>query len=170
MTVDPMPDARPAPRRVRWQGMALLLLAFVTGTLAGAAGHHFLRSPSFGGPGGRGGMRGPAGMLRELDLTPDQCARIRAIFAQHHPQMQVLLSETMPRMRAIADSMQTEVRAVLTPEQRAKLEKRMPRGERGHGRIFGGGEGAAAGPGAPPPGPGGMAGRMAEPPDPCPAR
>lgn len=72
-------------------------------------------------------------MFRELNLTDEQRAQIHEIMEQAGPQTDEVLNELLPRLRAVTDSIHDEIRAVLTPEQAAKLDSLLPRGRFGPG-------------------------------------
>jgi Spy/CpxP family protein refolding chaperone len=63
----------------------------------------------------------------ELGLTDDQRRRIEQIFADAQPRTDAVLHETLPRLRAVTDSINAEIQAVLTPEQRRRLGRLEPR-------------------------------------------
>jgi Spy/CpxP family protein refolding chaperone len=63
----------------------------------------------------------------ELGLTDDQRRRIEEIFARSQPRTDAVLRETLPRLRAVTDSINAEIQAVLTPEQRRRLGRLEPR-------------------------------------------
>ena len=81
-------------------------------------------------------------MFRELDLTPEQMTEIHEIMERNRPHTEEILKETLPRLRAVTDSVRQEIRAVLSVEQAAKMDSlianmrhRGPRqGGRGPGR------------------------------------
>lgn len=62
-----------------------------------------------------------------LELTDDQRQRIEQVFARAQPRTDAVLGEMLPRLRAVTDSINAEVQAVLTPEQRRKLGRLEPR-------------------------------------------
>jgi Spy/CpxP family protein refolding chaperone len=98
--------------------------------------------------------RGPHGLppfLHELDLTDKQEQDARAIFEKHRPELDAILRESFPRVRAVNDRIDAEIRALLTPEQQKKFDElRARRPRHGPGRP-----GEGPGPGEPPPpGPG----------------
>jgi Spy/CpxP family protein refolding chaperone len=82
-------------------------------------------------------MRMRAGLppgFDELQLTPDQQERIRAIFRASRPRTDSVLRASLPRLHAIQDSVRAQIRAVLTPGQQQQfdaMETRSPRGRRG---------------------------------------
>jgi Spy/CpxP family protein refolding chaperone len=63
----------------------------------------------------------------ELGLTDEQRRRIEQIFTRAQPRTDAVLRETLPRLRAVTDSINDEIHAVLTPEQRRRLGKVEPR-------------------------------------------
>ena len=124
--------------RIRLRGLALLLVTFLAGGLAGAAVEH-VRAPesSWSGPLAREGgpptppMRSGSGQVvppafEELDLSDHQREEIRRILEESRTTTDSLLGRFMPRLRAITDSVRREIRSVLTPEQRERLESGLP--------------------------------------------
>jgi protein CpxP len=117
--------------------------------------------PDGAGPGGPGGRRGgPERRLQmlqhELNLTPDQSAKVKTILDEGRAQMMTQRdSSASPedRRAKMMDNMQVEnskIKAVLTDDQKTKfdaMEARM-RERRGHG---GNGDGGAPPPPPPPP-------------------
>ena len=63
----------------------------------------------------------------ELGLTDGQRRRIEQIFARAQPRTDAVLKEMLPRLRAATDSINAEIQAVLTPEQRRRLGRIEPR-------------------------------------------
>lgn len=131
-----MKDAVESLGRVRVQGIILLVLVFVIGGVVGAmvdrANPFRDRMPrGFGmdkipdGPGGNPGEM--PWFFEKLDLTEDQRTQIRVIFEAHRPVIDSLMGETMPRIRALRDSAEAQITAILTPEQREKFERFSPR-------------------------------------------
>ncbi|MDR3514163.1 MAG: MdtA/MuxA family multidrug efflux RND transporter periplasmic adaptor subunit, partial [Caulobacteraceae bacterium] len=98
--------------------------------------------------GGQGGGRGGAGrmqaMIGQLGLTPDQQAKARQIFADAREKAQA--SDDPDARRAAMRDAQTELEAILTPEQKARFEQLRAQ------RAAGGGAGSGA-PAAPTPAP-----------------
>jgi len=126
--------------RIRVQGIALLLITFVVGVLAGVALERVLalrRPPelmppmSMGQPLGKGPL---PPMFAELELTPEQQSQIRDIMERSRPRTEELLQQTIPHLRALTDSVRMEIRAVLTTEQAARLDSLMTNRSRGPGR------------------------------------
>jgi len=135
VTLEPTPPL-PAPvlrRRTRLLGIVLLLATFVAGGLVGAAVDRMLlgshpRGHFPWGPFPIGMGPGPGGERRiilfdELDLTPEQDERIHHILERRREQMRDFWKRTGPSMRAVMDSTDQEIRAVLTPAQRERLDQ-----------------------------------------------
>lgn len=115
--------------RVRAQGIALVVVVFLAGVLAGVAGDRLLaarRAPEPPPPDMtmlRPLRRGTLpGMFRQLNLTLAQRRRILEILEQGQPQTEGILREMLPRLRAVTDSVHMEIRAVLTEEQATRLD------------------------------------------------
>lgn len=65
--------------------------------------------------------------LAELGLTDEQRRRIEQVFERAQPRTDAVLRETLPRLRAVTDSINAEIQAVLTPQQRRRLGRVEPR-------------------------------------------
>jgi Spy/CpxP family protein refolding chaperone len=147
-----------SPQTVRLTTVLLLVATFAAGTLSGAGLGRWLS---------RGSAPPPPPMLvpfEEVGLTPDQRQKTNAIMEQHRPEFEATFRETFPKMRAINDQIEREVREVLTQEQRTKLDEikarrhNHPPGHPPHGGPSGSPRGNWHGPGdpgdwPPPPGP-----------------
>ena len=129
--------------RVRMQGIALLVVAFVLGGIAGVVVDRVrLRSVLERRVGEFRERREHPGELpgffRDLGLSVDQESQVRRILDEYRPRMDSLMVETMPRMKAMRDSVEIAISTVLTPEQRERFEKMQPRRGLGPwGRRFG---------------------------------
>jgi len=120
-----MSPAEPTPRRIHFLSAVIVLAAFVAGAGAGVglyrwAGPRFPPHP------------GPSALpphLRGLDLTPEQERRAAEIFERHRPDLEAIMRDSYPRMRAVVEETHAELRRILTPEQQRKfdeLESRAP--------------------------------------------
>jgi hypothetical protein len=112
--------------RARMQGLTLLLVAFLVGALAGAAGDRMLSRPRPRPPEPRseesqGRPRLPR-VLEDMELTVLQRATIDSILASGRPRNEAVMNQVLPRLRAISDSLQQAIRAVLTPPQAARFD------------------------------------------------
>lgn len=61
-------------------------------------------------------------MAKELGLTEDQQARIREIFRNNEERFKALRAELHKRLEEMRGQLKQEIDAVITPEQKAKLE------------------------------------------------
>jgi Spy/CpxP family protein refolding chaperone len=72
--------------------------------------------------------------LRQLDLSDEQRTRIHEIFERHRPKLDAVLRESFPLVRSVHETIDSEIRQVLTPEQRVEfdqLKERQPFPPRG---------------------------------------
>jgi Spy/CpxP family protein refolding chaperone len=134
-----------SPRRVWLLATVALLLTFVAGSLAGAAWERWHHAEQRRHEGGRHlGER----MKERYGLSNEQVRRVEAIVQKRRPRLDSLMATVQPQVRALFDSTNTEIRVVLTPEQRVKFDRDQARRRREMGR----------GHGPPPPGPPGAPG------------
>lgn len=146
------PDGGAVPRRgssarVRRAALGALLLTLLVGVAIGwsAARWSAHRHPAMGS-GERGAMRLGDRFLDRLDLSAAQRARVDSVLERRRGQLAAFWSGPGTQLRAIVDSTRDEVRAVLTPAQRAVYDSIGARRRRERG-------GGPRGPdlGAPPP-------------------
>lgn len=144
-----MEPADTSPRRVHLASGLIVLATFLAGAGAGAGLYASFARPH-GPPLAVGPTHGPmAGMpyvFRELGLDDAQTQKARALFDAHRAELEKVATDTFPRVRAIQDKMDEELRGILTPEQVKKLEehrKQRPAGP----PWMGGGRGMGLGPG-----------------------
>lgn len=138
-----MKDGVESLGRVRAQGITLLLVTFVVGTLAGVAFERVraARQPPAEPP---IGLAPPFGqeympmMFRELDLTREQRQQIMQILQSRRPHTDSIMNAMLPRLRAITDSARMEILAVLTPEQATRLDSLMSEMRSRRGKMRGG--------------------------------
>lgn len=95
-----------------------------------------------GGPGGGGG---PMTMMKDLGLSAEQQRQMDALEQEFRAEMEKARSANQPPDRSKMDEHFKKISAILTPEQRQKMESMRP-------PMPGGGMGF---PGGPPPGMGG---------------
>ena len=117
-----------APRG--WRAVLLVVGSFAAMFAAGAfAGVAWERArttePKFRilVDGGQARMEG----FEELGVTDAQRQRVDDVFRRAQPRTDAVLKEMLPRLRAVTDSVNAEVQAVLTPEQRRRLGRMQPR-------------------------------------------
>jgi hypothetical protein len=110
-----MPVSR---RALRGLVVSIGVLAFMAGAFAGVAADRLLaprlriRAP----------MEEMANVLDRLELTAEQRARAQAILTRTAPQSQEIMLELAERLQLVADSVDAELRAILTPAQRLRLD------------------------------------------------
>lgn len=152
----------------RWVGLALVVVAFLTGGVAGMALDRTLRAPPAesvmgreiprsggerrGGSrgGGRGGPPDRMPILDELELTGDQQVRIDSILEEGRRNVTTLWREQESIFRAAMDSTQAEIHAILTPEQRDEYDARVREFRSRRGNPPGGDSGRGGPPPFPP--------------------
>ena len=61
-------------------------------------------------------------MLDSLSLSSDQRRQVEAVLEKGRPQSEALMREMTPRLRSISDSADAEIRRILTPAQRERLD------------------------------------------------
>jgi Spy/CpxP family protein refolding chaperone len=151
----------------------ILAVIFIAGVLSGAAltialGPRFLHS---GRPPGADTMQRHfmAQLTRELNLTPDQQAKIEPIVQQAAKELHEVHVDEVQRVTHIIHFANDQIAPILTPDQKTQLDKLIAEGENsfsGRGKNWGGGPGDmrfhggapdGAGPPQPPPGPPGSA-------------
>lgn len=120
-------------RRTRLTGMALLIVTFAAGMLAGTATNRLLSARE---PDARAAAecaadkRGPHSIFDELSLTPVQRARVDSIMARRRQRTDALWQQDGQRIRAAVDSARAEIRGVMTPQQAAEYDRLREQHER----------------------------------------
>src|SRR5437762_3983440 len=112
-------------RALQWKLIAGFLLVFVAGGITGAfvggsyARHHFLEMhhPE------RIGTEMKERLRTELNLTPEQVAKISPIIDKTDAQLRVIRRETGQRVHQIMTDAHQQMAANLTDEQRQKLQQ-----------------------------------------------
>jgi protein CpxP len=61
-------------------------------------------------------------LSKALDLTPEQQAKVKAIFEQAKPQIQAAREEGRQKGKAIRENIQAQIRPILTPAQQQKFD------------------------------------------------
>ncbi len=89
-------------------------------------------------------------MFQQLELTQEQQERIAVIMENGRPRTDAVMNEMLPRLRAVTDSVQQEVSAVLTPQQRVAWDSLMTQMHMRHKPMVPGMRGRGPGPGGPP--------------------
>jgi len=65
--------------------------------------------------------------LHELALSAEQRARVDAVVERHRAELDAISQEGFPRVRRVNDQIEAEVREILSPEQRTRLDERKAR-------------------------------------------
>jgi Spy/CpxP family protein refolding chaperone len=111
-----MLDKSSRSRAVAW---ALLAVAFVAGAAAGVAADRLLTPKTTV----RARItRDMSGTLDKLGLSPEQRARAEAIIERSAPRSEQAMRDIAERLQSVSDSVDAELRAILTVEQRARLD------------------------------------------------
>jgi Spy/CpxP family protein refolding chaperone len=61
-------------------------------------------------------------LTKALDLTPDQQAKVKAIFEQAKPQIQAAREQGRQQAQAIRENIRSQIRPILTPAQQTKWD------------------------------------------------
>jgi Spy/CpxP family protein refolding chaperone len=119
-----------ATSRTRLLGAGLLAAVFVAGGLAGAAVHQVgaATDPSPAGE-ERGSEHECRARFSYLNLTPEQRARVDAVFAKRKQQLDGFWEANGARYRTIVDSARSEFRNVLSPDQIEVFDRRRTENE-----------------------------------------
>ena len=112
-----MTSAESSPRTVRLLTAILLVATFAAGSVAGAGLCRWV-SPKPPPP-----PMFPPIPLEELGLSAEQQRNAHDIVERHRPELEAILRETYPKVRAVNQQTQRELREVLTSEQRARLDE-----------------------------------------------
>lgn len=120
-------SADPNGRRLHLWTALVLVAVFTAGAATGAGLAWALRPdgpprppPRPGAP--RHGADGLPPPLAGLGLSPEQERGVRAILEARRPELEKAIEEAFPRVRAVQDSIDREIAALLTPEQAARFE------------------------------------------------
>jgi hypothetical protein len=114
----------------------VVVIAFIAGVLVGVVGDrvYMFRHGPFGDrrPGPFAAGRIVERLDRELKLTPEQERKVSGIVAEHGRRMEGIWANVRPQMRSEIEAANSEIAAVLTPEQRERFDKlKMRLGPRG---------------------------------------
>lgn len=113
--------------RSKMLALGLLAAALVLGGALGAAGA-FWRTADSCEPGrGRGAEAYIERLARELDLSPEQRARVADVLEHQRAEMSTLWREMRPRADKIRADARREVTALLTPDQQERYAAHLER-------------------------------------------
>lgn len=113
-----------------WKVILAFLGVFLAGAVFGGflsmrVARRFMENPPLREPGQPGGQFSPQVLKRlseRLDLTPAQEEKIRPILKQTEEEMRRLRQSGFRETIAVAERMHEQVAALLTPEQKTKLD------------------------------------------------
>jgi len=125
-----------SPRTVRLMTVLVLLATFAAGTVTGGGLVHWFASDA--DPSRI--MPPPMLPLHELNLSEAQEKKVHEIMERYRPKLEALLDEAFPKVNAVNEQIEREVRAVLTDEQRRTLDrsKNLRRGPHHEGPLHDG--------------------------------
>ena len=61
-------------------------------------------------------------MVKSLNLTPDQQAKVQPLIDQARPQIIAIHKDAMQKTHAIMDNTMSQIRPILTPDQQKKFD------------------------------------------------
>jgi len=152
-----------SPRQIRLLTALLLFGTFLFGAVAGAGLTHWNLRPLHAPRPHAPFLPGPPGAL---NLTPAQDVKAHEITERYRPQLEAILRANFPKVQALNEQMETELRSLLTPDQIKILdEMKAHRPPMPPGGLMPSGEGPPSGDpgfmlppgGGPPPWPPGLA-------------
>jgi len=113
-----MHTERPQRNLHLWSGL-ILLGVFLAGAATGAGVFAWARP----GPHRIIHHGGTRFLLHGLDLTPEQQEKVRTIMERHRSQVEAVMREGFPKIRAAQEAVDAELRAMLTPEQQKRFDQ-----------------------------------------------
>jgi Spy/CpxP family protein refolding chaperone len=109
-----------SPRQIRLLTALLLFGTFLFGAVAGVGLSQWNHRPSCPPRPPAPFLPGPPGAL---NLTPVQEAKAHEITERYRPQLEAILRANFPKVQALNEQMEKELRALLTPEQTKILDE-----------------------------------------------
>jgi len=109
--------------RSRLIGLALLAAAFVAGAATAVVADRLMTSQAIMGT---TITRDMSRVLDQLSLTSQQRMQAEAIIDRSAPRTEQTMLEVAERLRSISDSVDAELRSILTAEQRKRLDSLRP--------------------------------------------
>jgi len=103
-----------SPRQIRLLTALLLFGTFLFGAVAGAGLSHWDYRPQHSSRPYAPFLPGPPGAL---NLTARQEAKSHEITERYRPQLEAILRASFPKVQALNEQMEKELRDLLTPEQ-----------------------------------------------------
>jgi Spy/CpxP family protein refolding chaperone len=108
----------------RAAAVAVVVVAFVAGILAGVAGDHLylIRSGRLFPRHGRfAADRMTDRLTHELDLSSQQKTQVQQIIERHRAKIDATMANVRPQVRQELDATNAEIETVLNPEQKKKF-------------------------------------------------
>ena len=116
-----------APRR---RAVIALLLVFATGLAGGALLEDIVDEidrPLFAADDHDDDDFSEERLLRNLDLTGEQRSRVERAFAAREDRLEAYWEGRLPELESMIDSSREDIRAILTPDQRAVYDSQLRR-------------------------------------------
>ena len=108
----------------RTAAVAVVVVAFLAGILAGVAGDHLylIRAGRLSPRHGHfSAARMTDRLTHELDLTAQQKTQVQQIIERHRAKIDATMANVRPQIRQELDATNAEIETVLTPEQKTKF-------------------------------------------------
>jgi Spy/CpxP family protein refolding chaperone len=108
----------------RATAVAVIVVAFIAGILAGVAGDHLylIRSGRLSPRHGRfSADRMTDRLTHQLNLSAQQKTQVQQIIERHHAKIDATMANVRPQVRQELDATNAEIEKVLTPEQKTKF-------------------------------------------------
>ena len=109
-----------SPRQIRLLTALLLFGTFLFGAVAGTGFSRWNHMPPHLRRPSAPFLPGPPGAL---SLTPEQEAKAHEITERYRPQLEAILRANFPKVQALNEQMEKELRELLTPEQTKILDE-----------------------------------------------
>ena len=112
-----------SPQRTRLLGAVVLAAMFAAGAVFGVGLARWSAPPRPDHPPGPPGGPPPVEVMsHELDLDAALIATLRSFEASHRRELDAIVRDTIPRVKAVLDTMESELRPQLRPDQVQRLE------------------------------------------------
>jgi Spy/CpxP family protein refolding chaperone len=113
--------SEPAKSRARGWAVAVVVLAFLAGALAGAGATHLGKTCHAGDDGARQHHLPPP--LMALNLSDQQEKQVREILDRYHRRIQETMQGSWPSLKPVFDDMAKEIKVFLTDDQRVRFDE-----------------------------------------------
>lgn len=118
-----MNNLEKSPRTISIFSAALLIGIFIAGVLTGAGVCRWLTCDQSHHPHSEFGHHGMMGPFSELDLSSDQERQVKEVMEKHRSELEAILHDSFPKVRAVHETIDQEISPFLTPEQQTKLKE-----------------------------------------------